>query len=164
MRIPANADELANTRVEPLFVGRREPPAGIAFFGQHIQRENVRVEVEPQGAPDPVRQSFYTAVGRAPSQQVADVNVSLFLNIAGIQGVMEDTFMAGKAKLLPQSVRVRQGYSDGGQLPWLERSNIEPGQSEPLGNRLSVQPREPQYGIRGVEANGLVYDVLRRRV
>jgi hypothetical protein len=145
-----------------LFVGRRESPAGIAFFGQHIQQENVRVVFDPQGAPDPVRQSFYSAVGRAPTQQVADVNVSLFLNRAGIQAVQEDTFLTGKAAFLPQSVRVRQGYAGGGQLPWSERSNIQPGAAEPFGNNFSVQPIAPQYGdARTIRANGLSYQLRR---
>jgi hypothetical protein len=164
MRIPERALHARDTIVQTIFVGRREGNTGVAFFGENIQIDSEPVVLEPQGAPDPIRQSGFVGVGRAPTERVATVPVALHLNIAGILGVMEDSFMAGKVKPLPQSVRVRQGRADGGQLPFTTREVIEPGQSSPYGNRVAVQAQARPYSPFDVTFGGLDYSGIRRRV
>lgn len=164
MRIPEHYERIRSTLVQTMFVGRRESPTGVRYFGENIEQPAQPVVLEPQGAPDPVRQSMFAGEGRAPGQGFADVPVALHLNIAGILGVMEDSFLAGKVNPAPQWTRVRQGRADGGQLPFQERQNIDPGFAAPYGNRVAVQntPRIPS--IQSVAFGGLTYDGIRRRV
>lgn len=164
MRIPENYEKIRSTVVETLFVGRRESPTGVMFFGENIEVAAQTVMVEPQGSPDPIRQSNWSGVGRAPSERTAQVPVALHMNVAGILGVMEDSFLAGKVRPLPQSVRVRQGRADGGQLPFTTREVIDPGMSAPYGNRVAVQPTPAARRASDVDFGGLTYNGIRRRV
>lgn len=164
MRIPEHFERIRSTVVQTVFVGRRESPVGMTYFGQDITDASVPVHVEPQGAPDPIRQSMYTGEGRAPSERWPTVPVALHMNVAGILSVMEDTFMAGKVRPLPQSVRVAQGRADGGQLPFQMREVIDPGFSAPYGNRVAVQNRPTVPAVGSVAFGGLTYSGIRRRV
>lgn len=164
MRIPEHALRAKETIVQTMFVGRREGKTGVQFFGENVQLDNEPVILEPQGAPDPIRSSGWSGVGRAPTERVATVPVALHLNIAGILGVMEDSFLAGKVKPLPQSVRVRQGRADGGQLAFTTREVIEPTQASPYGNRVSIQPAPHARSPFDVDFGGLSYSGIRRRV
>jgi hypothetical protein len=147
-----------------MFVGRREGRTGVQFFGENVQIDAEPVVLEPQGSPDPIRQSAYTAVGRAPTERAATVPVALHFNIGGILGVMEDSFLAGKVKPLPQAVRTRQGYADGGQLPFTTREVIQPSESSPYGNRVAVTPAPRARSPFDVDFGGLSYSGIRRRV
>jgi hypothetical protein len=164
MRIPEHALKVRDTLVQTLFVGRREGPTGVQFFGENIQIDAEPVVFDPQGSPDPIRQSFYSGEGGAPTERSATVPVALHFNIGGILGVMEDTFLAGKVKPLPQSVRVRQGHADGGQLPFTTREVITPGDSAPYGNRVAIQPTRRAASPFDVNFGGLDYSGIRRRV
>lgn len=164
VRLPKNADRIRSTLVQTVFVGRRESPVGVTYFGENIQDPSAPVIRDPQGAPDPIRQSAYVGIGRAPSQRESTVPLALHLNIAAIHGVMEDSFLSGKVRPVSQASRIPQGYADGGQLPFGHREVIEQGYAAPYGNRVSVQPSQVNYGVRGVTANGLTYDLLSRRV
>jgi hypothetical protein len=163
MRIPEQALKVRDTLVQTLFVGRRESHTGISYFGENVQEDAEPVRFDPQGSPDPIRQSQYVGVGRAPGEGVSTVPVALHLNIAGILAVMEDTFLAGKVRPLPQAVRVRQGHADGGQLPFTTREVISPGDSAPYGNRVTIQPRYAASPF-DVAFGGLDYSGIRRRV
>jgi hypothetical protein len=164
MRIPERALRVRDTIVQTMFVGRREGMTGVAFFGENVQIDAEPVVFDPQGSPDPIRQSAWVGIGRAPTERGATVPVALHLNIAGILGVMEDSFLAGKVKPLPQSVRVRQGHADGGQLPFTTREVIAPSQAGPYGNRVAVQPTPRAYSPFDVSFGGLDYSGIRRRV
>jgi hypothetical protein len=164
MRIPERALRARDTIVETMFVGRREGVTGVQFFGENVQIDAEPVRFDPQGAPDPIRQSAYVGVGRAPGEGISTVPVALHLNIASILGVMEDTFLAGKVKPLPQGVRTRQGYADGGQLPFTTREVIEPSLSSPYGNRVAIQPTRHAASPFDVAFGGLSYSGIRRRV
>lgn len=142
------------------FVARREPRMDPIYFGQDIQLDNVPVQVSPQGSPDPIRQSQYVGIGRAPTQRQAGVNIALHMNIAGIQGVMEDTFLAGK--VLPQRLTL-MGNGLGGQAAWTERQNIGRGDAAPYGNRVQIVG-EGQVPLSPVDGYGLMYSRNRRRV
>lgn len=164
MRIPEHALRAKETVVQTLFVGRREGKTGVQFFGENVQIDAEPVVFDPQGAPDPIRQSGWTGVGRAPTERGSTVPIALHLNIAAINGVMEDSFLAGKVKPLPQGVRVRQGHADGGQLPFTTREVIEPVQASPYGNRVSLQPAPHARSPFDVDFGGLSYSGIRRRV
>jgi hypothetical protein len=164
MRIPEHALKVRDTLVQTMFVGRREGRTGVQFFGENVQIDAEPVVLDPQGAPDPIRSSGWSGIGRAPTERWSTVPVALHLNIASILGVMEDSFLAGKVKPLPQSVRTRQGYADGGQLPFTTREVISPGTSSPYGNRVAINPAPHATSPYDVDFGGLSYSGIRRRV
>lgn len=152
MRFPA----VVAQGLQTMFVQRREPEVGARSYGENIQIDNAPVLEEPQGSPDPIRQSMFSGVGRAPTEQWASVPVAIHLNIKPIQSVMADNFLTGKIQV-GQSALLTNGL--GGQTAWTDRQNIDPGRSEPYGNRVAVGGAN-QTGV--FEAHGLSYGGRRR--
>jgi hypothetical protein len=142
----------------PTFVQvfRREPNDGRDYGGPNVVDPAERLVYDPHGAPDPIRQSAYWNVGKAPGEMWSHVPVALHLNIRNIHAVMRDDFAAGKVRAQFLTL-MRNGM--GGQSPWTERPNIDRGDSAPYGNMTGVQgPPQPAYSTPGmVSANGLVY-------
>lgn len=132
MRIPDNISQALQT----FFVARREPQMGLQNVVGNIQVDNQPVIEEPQGAPEPIRYSMFSGVGRAPTERWATVPVALHMNIENIQAVMSDNFLTGKVPV-GQSALLTNGL--GGQAAWTDRQNIDRGESNPYGNRVAVQ-------------------------
>lgn len=133
MRLPAKLPQFTPFA----YVRRTEPNVGRTFYADNVQREDVPVLENTQDAPEPIRQSRFAGIGRAPGTGPdSGINLAFTLNIASIQSVMEDSFLAGKVR---PEFQVLKGNGNGGQLKWTERQNIDPGLSTPYGNRASIQ-------------------------
>lgn len=151
MRLPKNAPKF----FPGLFVARREPKTGYTFYGENIMVAREDTEVASSISPDVIRQSVFNETGRPPTMKEAGVPLALHLNIGGIQGVMNDTFLAGKVIPEWQSFR-RNGL--GGQLPFTERQIIDRGEASPYGGRVTVQGGSGNDVTPGVvSVNGLTY-------
>lgn len=139
----------------PTFVTvlRREPQTGLSAYGENVDVVAAPVQLSPHGAPDPIRQSAYTGVGRAPGEDIATVPVALHTNIPAIQSVMEDNPIGRKVRA--QFLHLMRN-GGGGQLPFSTRPNIERPPSQPYGSLATV----PGYDFPArpsVNANGLSY-------
>lgn len=119
----------AHTVRRPVRVGADMTPA----------MANVRPmeNIFPQAAPDPVRQSDFVNEGRA--EGVARMPIVTAFNIAGINAVQEDTFMAGKLwRTGPNASRPHGSYG----TTWDERANIKKTPAVAYGSLFALSPRK----------------------
>lgn len=125
------------------------------FWGQNFN-DDVKVDLAPQCAPNPIRYSQYSEVGRPATLAWADVPVALHMNIGGIQSVQEDFFLTGKVR--PDwNAFLKSG--GGGQLAFLPDKTIDPGTSAPFGNRATVSGTGSSQYPGNVTAHGLTFNV-----
>jgi hypothetical protein len=130
------------------FTQRREPHAGISFTSAPDSQFN---ELLPetigwQEAPEPVRFSDFFAEGNKIKPNPS-MRITSHLAIGTKESVMQDTFRIGKLQgyyYLPQ-------YA-GRQLPWGNRTNIQPPDPTTYGSLYEIQGTPQQAAL--VTANG----------
>lgn len=122
----------------PLIVAevfRREPSAGFERYGPN---RNVRVaeQINPQFAPDPVRDSDFYADGKPWRNAWAHTQRFVGFNIAAIQTQQADDFAFGKMPFTNVTATNR-----GLQTALMERANIFRPESRAYGSMRTFDPR-----------------------
>jgi hypothetical protein len=116
-------------------VFRREPSAGFERYGPN---RNVRVAelINPQFAPDPVRDSDFYADGKPWRNAWSHVQRFVGFNIAAIETQQEDEFSMGKHVFTNVMAENR-----GLQTALMERANIQRPESRAYGDMRTFDPR-----------------------
>lgn len=140
----------------PTFVEvlRREGSAGATLYAGDNIHVRPELSFDPQGAPDPIRQSQYYPVGKPSGFRWAHMPIALYLNIRNANGGIAESFLTGKVR--PSFLHfMRNGL--GGQNPvgLGERPNIDRPISAPYGDRRDLPGDSLNRGT--VTANGLTY-------